>query len=408
MALTLPILKEFSIEGTSEKEFFDSLDYISENSECYSVDLKNSTFLAYLEETEDFYRFWQLPDRLEDEIRNAVYGVKPKVVNATKAYLYAKGGEKKDVDRFVKENLVLSESGKSYFFSDRSVPSINMLCKIGGETNNEASLYERLQELRYASNKRSTPVMLVCRKENSLRLCQYVGGKDFYYQPLSELSKFVNELKALFQPHDMNFRSYLLEQGFARCLYTFDEVGDRIANVYGVENLTPGIIIQTSDVGAASLTVYAVWLHKNGTKTFEDSKKFIHRGEMKPMERMARESHENIFPNFYALPEKLADLMAIDVIGPTCINRKQTYRDVCERILRRLKLDTSKYLGTRRTNKILDQLVALYDATQEVTAYDMAVDIMGLSAYVQGLDLPSTDILCQALGKVPFVIEECV
>lgn len=196
---------------------------------------------------------------------------------------------------------------------------------------------------------------------------------------------------------------------FTRIYLDFPEKARDIKNHYGkTEKFIPGICIMSSDTGDCSLKVLGTFRVGNSL-TVQDEVLHKHIGDI-DVKSIIKAVDERIFSEYAKLPEKLCDLMLIDIGDATADlsseeNQKvniQIYREVVTNAFKELGI--LKAVGVKARNILLEKMI--FEAAEDIhyTAYDICVELMRLPQRVSGLaSLPQ---LQKAVGRAPYISYE--
>lgn len=193
---------------------------------------------------------------------------------------------------------------------------------------------------------------------------------------------------------------------FTKIYLDFPEKARDIKNHYGkTEKFIPGICIMSSDTGDCSLKVLGTFRVGNSL-TVQDEVLHKHIGDV-DVESIIKAVDERIFSEYAKLPDKLCNLMLVDIGDPTADltdeeNQKaniQAYKEVVTNAFKELGI--LKAVGVKARNILLEKMI--YEAAEDThyTAYDVCVELMRLPQRVSGLaSLPQ---LQKAVGRAPYI-----
>ena len=177
--------------------------------------------------------------------------------------------------------------------------------------------------------------------------------------------------------------NWLIDHSVTRIYLDFPDCGSDFAEEYKLpDEMVPGIMIETSDIGDSSLRLKG-YFRLGGNLTYvENEFTQIHTGELR-MSDVIDVVADKIFPEYRIYPEKLAKFMMIDITEPTMSKaariKKMTslYRDVSR------KIGLVKAIGKKREKSLIDQLIAGINPEIDYTAYDIAQTFLILSSTIE-------------------------
>lgn len=253
---------------------------------------------------------------------------------------------------------------------------------------------------------KSKPVTLIIRK---------IGGIKKILSILSERYEAIDQKVILDIIEDITkdgslgkpvCRNWEISQFVTKIYLDFPEKAKDIENHYGkTDKFIPGICIMSSDTGDCSLKILGTFRHGNSL-TVQDEVLHKHIGKI-DIQSIIKKVEENIFAEFAKLPDKLCELLTVDISdttwdlsNPANQNRNvERYKEVMTDAFKQLKIVEA--VGVKAKKILLEQLV--YRACPDVyyTAYDICVDLMSLPEKVKGLaSLPQ---LQKAVGRAPYI-----
>lgn len=177
--------------------------------------------------------------------------------------------------------------------------------------------------------------------------------------------------------------NWLIDHSVTRIYLDFPECGSDFAEEYKLpDEMIPGIMIETSDIGDSSLRLKG-YFRLGGNLTYvENEFTQIHSGELK-MSDVIDVVTDKIFPEYRIYPEKLAKFMTIDITDDSMSKaakiKKMTflYRDVSR------KIGLVRAIGKKREKALIDQLIAGVNPEINYTAYDVAQMFLTLSSTIE-------------------------
>lgn len=178
--------------------------------------------------------------------------------------------------------------------------------------------------------------------------------------------------------------------------FSFPEYAEEVSEIYHLpEVMTPCVELLTSDMGECAFTAKAFWRLEDGSKVCGDIYRKEHRkmkAERKKysdegidIELVEKEIREKIFDKYTILPERLMELMSID-ISPNGLDLEKTRAIGVNRkcilaafsyVFKQLRLVD---IVTKKRLKRIEEMIdfQIIDETMHYTAYDVVMDIFSL------------------------------
>lgn len=199
---------------------------------------------------------------------------------------------------------------------------------------------------------------------------------------------------------DMTDIRWYIDHFWTKLKATFMDKAKDIAAVYHLpDSIVPGIYIETSDTGDCALRVYATWQNKYG-RALVGAYQHEHRGRFN-VEAVAKDVTDRLLEAYTKMPERLCELMTIDIPDPA---------DAVEKLLKTVTVEegigtthkrTLKTVLGAKTMKSLISVVVGELPMGPMNAYDLAMMLMSLPAHVTEENVSA--ILERAAGNIPFL-----
>jgi len=232
-------------------------------------------------------------------------------------------------------------------------------------------------------------------------------GEDYKHVPLNEVCNVYKELVGENKLGKIQCKHWEVQHDFVRVRFAFPEYAEEVNTLYELSQpLTPCIEIVTSDTGESSFIVRGYWETENGGIIYDNMVKKEHKGNIEAA-TITRMVNESIFDKFNVLPERLVELMSID-ITPTNIkldsnrggtkNRKAVF-EAFKYVLKKLEL--VKLLSKKRVLSLECSIdFNLIEAEQYYTAYDVVMDVVSLASSLKTYLMCEEDISAETTRKV--------
>lgn len=285
-------------------------------------------------------------------------------------------------------NKKLLNSGKYIPVSEKAINTIANRISYGGYEFSKNGL---VRDIAIANGfSKPTPVYMIIRED-----CDVENQKLFAI--MSDKYRIISQ-ETMLNIIDMIKKVSSTELGTATCSYweishsitkiyiDFAEHGKELAKEYGLPiDIIPGIMLETSDIGDCSFRLKGYYKIDEHLTYMKNEYSQIHTGAVDEV-RIVNEAVENIFPEYRTYPEKLANLMSIDLVDksipvPKKIKKLSSlYRDISR------KIGLVAAIGKKREKLLIDQMIESINPDLDYTAYDIAMNFLTLSSSINTKD----------------------
>lgn len=198
--------------------------------------------------------------------------------------------------------------------------------------------------------------------------------------------------------------------------FSFPEFAAEVSEMYNLkQTMTPCVELLTSDMGECAFTAKAYWRMEDGSRIAGDIYRKEHRkvkaarvnhsDEGIDIEQVEKEIREKIFDKYTILPERLMELMSID-ISPSSLDLTKTRAISTNRkcimaafsyVFKKLRLvDVITKKRLVNIERMIDYQII--DETMHYTAYDVVMDIFSLDEKLRDF-LKEEDLCKETLRK---------
>lgn len=253
--------------------------------------------------------------------------------------------------------------------------------------------------------RRNKDMTLVCRKMEGVEKCfSILSGK---YTPISSKVVFslIDRLEKEGHLGKAVCREWSISHFYTRIYFDFPDKACELTDAYGRSNkYIPGMVISTSDTGDCSLKVAGTF-RVNDTLTVQDEILHKHIGEYDENKFVEKVTNE-IFAEFGSIPDKLCDLMTIDIVDSSWdlsdAKDQMEYTALYKKLLDSCfnQLGITSAIGFKNKKALFDAMIEEFNPNIPLTAYDIATSIMELPSRITGASLPT---LRKTVGKAAFV-----
>jgi len=291
---------------------------------------------------------------------------------------------------FSNKRLTLATSANSYEtgrympISDKAINTIANRIKLGGYNFSNPGLVRDLAIANYFS--KPAPVYTVERNHPDSGYTKIFAVMSEKYMPIPQttlldiVKTVLKEAKSDLGTGECTYWS--VDHSTTKIYIDFPECAKQFADDYKLpDEIVPGIMLETSDIGDCSLRVRG-YFRLGGNLTYMESEfTQIHSGELNYKE-MLNTIVNHIFPEYRVYPERLANLMLIDLVDASMSKAQKhktmssLYRDISK------KIGLVKAIGKKREKALIDQLIQGINSDLDYTAYDVAETFLTLSSTI--------------------------
>jgi hypothetical protein len=384
---------DWMIQGTTLAEFEEKLRDFSNNTEVKKRNMNEFQFLNVTDIGSDLIGIPLDPKSLWKQTKASMtlkkFPVNQNSVSAkydaeTTAEAFTNGlfvmfSKKKFGPSMTANNF---KDGKYCPISEKALNTIANRIKFGGSNFSKPCLVRDLTIANYFS--KPVPVYTIERTDpdsGSAKIFAVMSNKYTHIEQdmlLIIIKHILEEAKRDLGAGVCN--DWYIDHSITRVYIDFEEYASQITKDYGLpDEMVPGIMIETSDIGDCSLRIKG-YFRLGGNLTYME-KEFsqIHSGEL-DLEKLLITVSDHIFPEYRIYPEKLANLMLIDLVDSTMSKAQKIktmtmyYRDISK------KIGLVKAIGKKREKALIDQLILGINPEIDYTAYDVAETFLTLSS----------------------------
>lgn len=313
-----------------------------------------------------------------------------------------------------KTHLMLQYNGNCYFTSMNLNPTLGLRVDMGGNAMLEPSLERDI----LIANRLGDPeneaiddeMALIIRKGPMVRKVFAALSKKYAYVPQSFMGDILDRIETDGTLGVMDCNKWEVNHQYGEIYVEFPEKADELTTIYDIdEKLVPGLYLSKSDVGECSITVRATWRVGNSIILLDEMHR-KHSGKI-DMDKLMDDIDKIVFSKYTKLPEKLCELMTIDVTDPTWKKtlsaskfesaNKKAVQSMIKSIFKQIKLveNTTKKVEKELYEALCDEL----DYSMSYTAYDIAMIIMQLpSRTILNMQKAYEAPLAKACGQAAF------
>lgn len=305
--------------------------------------------------------------------------------------------------------LLIQSDGKIYFTSANLSPTLGLRAQMGGEAMLKPSLERDIHVANQLNN--TDEVSLIVRKAGNVRKIFAALSGKYTYEPQTLMCETLDRVTKDGTLGKIDCHHWTLNNQIGEIYVEFPDKSAEIAAIYDLEDeLVPGLYIAKSDVGECSITVRATWRIGGSIITLDEVKR-KHSGKI-DVDKIMEDIDKAVFSKYTKLPEKLCDLMSINITDPEWKKTLTTSKFAAanKKAINAAIKSVFKQIGlveatTKKIEKALyEALCDEIDPTISFTAYDIAMMVMQLpERKICGLSKAYINPLAKACGKAPYV-----
>ena len=250
-----------------------------------------------------------------------------------------------------------------------------------------------------------TPATLICRTNEYCKKVLSMGSKKYGYIPQTMIKRVIQFLET--ELGDIVCYHWTVTPEYTQIFMEFPKKAEELRRMYGLkDDFVPGIQIETSDARGSAFRIISSWRKGCSIMSMDEWSK-QHRNNLLNIQELELAVRENIFDKFTVLPERLCDLLKINltpmVKEPKELKRKN--KEIINKTLRNCLRESgvAKVLGQKRIKTLMDCLLAEFDYSLMYTAYDIVVRLLEVPDRITGIeDRMLLDELKKACGRIPY------
>ena len=381
------LLDTWAVSGTDYDEFAELIRDIDTSTEIISAETQDLTLYAVNGRSDEAVELLQYNEA--QTLRREVPGQTRIRHNNLKSI----GVTEEFLQEIMKSRLLVKADGKVLFTSCGLSRDLGARAQLTGNGLNNPTP-ERDAFLMHRYTEASCGVNIVIRSNTSdggrVRKVFAMPSSGYRYIPQDTLLQIAEYFRDEMRGADT--KAWFVTHSLSQIWMQFSAQAKDIVDTYKLpDTMIPGILLETSDTGDCALKVIPTWKRASG-RTYVRAGEFKreHKGLFN-MEDVKREIKETVFAVYTKLPQRLCDLLMIDIPN-------------AEMFLETLFEDSKIHsiLGKRRTKDLLEALQGEISPAASYTAYDIAMRMMDLPAIFEE-DKWISEQMESFVYKIPFM-----
>lgn len=311
-----------------------------------------------------------------------------------------------------------ADTGKNelFFAAPDTIKEFASLCQINGEGLKAPSSFRddfiaHLINMRCANEcylksktKTKAPFSLVVRADSGVKRCFNVRSGRFTPIPQAILEKVFYDIIESDDWGSITVESWHIDHDISTIDLSFPELEKRLRDEYGLSDMPakPGIRLSIGSTGFQCLCVSQTWkLRGSAFPSIMCSVSQKHYDNY-DAESFVVDVHEGIWNRMGELPMRLAELSMIKVKNPESLISEILKELEVKKIFLQKEGETPKTKRADYIEQIKEIVMTALKAKKEFSAYDVAVELMGVTDRLSDIPKSYVDKLRNRMGKAPF------
>ncbi len=404
----LDVLDTARISGTDYEEFKKQNAELAEATGSMVVYGRDITFLSLCDigeyQQEDSTVWWMLSDAALRDFRK--YNSPLKL-----AKLYNKDYPAQCLNELRQTTgLMMFINEEKYMVSQLAMPTLTMQASVAGNMTINRANFLRDMHLADAIFFKNEPMTLVYRtiEVDGIEVKKVLAVFATAYREVKQtiVSKIADSIKEDEVMGSASVKNWEIDHELTQISMQYPKITDTYGKEYGVDVLTPGVMIRTSDIGRSAITVYGTQQLRRGY-VITDEITAKHTKKNEDSDQIVAQVDEKIFFNHRRLPELLGQLIGMEATDYTKLS-SEAYEDVCNIVEEAIAKLLKGVLAKRHILSLTDSAKNELVEGVHYTLYDIAIMIMELSERIKGLDDSTMLYVRKALAKTPEVLKTVV
>ena len=397
---------EYCVQGNDIQEFEECLNDMDENTDVKEVKLPNLQMLSY----QDFGNTRVLVElKPKNTFKKNKKSITLKTVPYDPEMLTNAGYDEALVEEAENTGLFfgsLKDPSKVVPISSYAILSMSQRAALGGPSAIKKSLS---RDIAFCENfNKSSTAKMIIRNEDSLKKVFAVMSNDYQRIPQKTILTLLDAIRTEFSEFgSMECEKWSISHSITYIYVRFPEMEKEYEDTYGISGAIPGLFIETSDIGMCAFRLKG-FIEMNKIAVFtRDEYSRIHTGSI-DIESVIDTAKKKILPEMKYFPERLADLMNIDITDDsmTYDEKAAALRYACEQLIKETGI--KKIIGKKRAKLLSEYLTDSYypntlsktKSSVNITAYDVADMFLSLPDRLENVPDSVRNNISEVLWKV--------
>lgn len=400
----LTLLDEWCATGTNYEDFKQYLGELSACTEFVKVSPADTSVLSKASVDDKKLRFWELKPSLTGAPQSS-YAVKNLAVDK----VLERGNHQRLIDATMSDvGALFYCDGRVFFPSTRVFTKSMVQFGAGGDAMGIPS-FER--DLWVASLFRTTKTnTFVVREIAGVKKLVSILSARYNAFPQSALCEIIEAVDT-HEFGEMKVHLWTIDNWVSNIWVEFPEKAEEISDYYELKDkFVPGLWLQTSDTGDASVKIYPTWRHGRSVSYVEKAMvKKAHSGKVE-LSELVELVNKKAFAEYTKLPEAMCNLMtqdltdaAWDLENPKDVEKnRRLMESVIKKAFKSLGI-TAKAIGKANRQALQEQMLMEFAGNIAYTAYDVAAAFMSLPERLEGVHATTLHNLEAAVSEAPYI-----
>lgn len=389
--------------GTKYEEFKKTLTDLSAVTSFVRVSPMEVSVMSLKSVSDEKASFWELNPWNTGEPQGSLH-----VKNLTFNKVLEKGNHKPLLDETLNGVKMLFMSEGRVFFPAEKVLSRGLVqFGAGGSAMSHASFERDLYiSALFKNARKSTFVVREIAGAKKLVSILSAKYKAFPQSALCEIIDAISEGEF----GKMDTFLWTVDNWTSNIYIEFPEKAEELREYYKLKDeFMPGLWLQTSDTGDASVKIFPTWRRGRSITYVEKAAvKRAHSGKVELSELLSNVK-DKAFAEYTKLPAAMCDLMMQNITDPewdlTNPKMVEKNRKLVETVIKNAfkTLHITKAIGKGNKKALLDQMCAEFSGSIAYTAYDIAAALMSLPERLVGVHKLTLQNLESAVAEAPYI-----
>lgn len=392
------ILDNYSESGTDYLQFVDAVNAMANRTEVLQLPLNVLRVYTLVAEDDEF--FYLTPNTGFSPTYDLTTGTLSSHTMKIKKFSKEKIMSRKLCEAFLKEvsasrTIIVMDNKETWFIGAGIFDTFGQRLDLTGRHMDKPTFArnEHIQEvLNGEPDKQPEKVVAVLRQQNGVKKAFAVHSNSYPYVPQTILCDIADRF--LFANYnglgEAKCDGWEVNHHFSTVKLLFPEKAKDLQATYGLpDEIIPGLILTTSDLGKYSITAKG-FFYVRGSTVIQKEIKQQHKGIVKT-DDVIKNVDMGIFSEYTKLPARLCELMTIDVADVKyALGEAFTGLDI-------------RTFGEKTTEKLNDALMSELPSGGHYTAYDLSMTILSLRGRLTDIPVYTRRILEEKCIKAPFL-----
>ena len=302
--------------------------------------------------------------------------------------------------------LMFYIDGEKYLVGQHAMATLCMQASVSGTMTLQRSNFLRDMHIADAVFYKNSPLTLVYREMEiggiSVKKVFAVFAGAYKEIPQTVVTDIAESVKEDDVMGTAEVSGWYIDHSISRIEMTYPKISEEYTEKYGIVDITPGVMVQTSDIGDSAVRIFGIQQIRKNSYVITEEIAAKHTKNADATE-IIKDVDEKIFFNHRKLPELLADLIGQEAVDYTKANAHEALMDLIDDSAFKL---LKGVLPKRQTQGLTDALKMEFAPGVIYTLYDVALSLMELPSRIKGIDDNLMLSVRKALADAPKVVKD--